>query len=145
MKGHRARRTAWVAALAAGMALVDAPDVHAEEPAAPTAPPRREVIVAPYAWGTAITGDTRIRGVEADVDMSFKDIIEKLNIAFFGKFLVRRDRVFVFSDIVYANLGTDESAGPVTLGVGPATLSSTAGFGPRGGGTATGTVTIPRV
>jgi hypothetical protein len=66
----------------------------------PAAEPRWEIMVAPYAWGTAITGDARVRGVETEVDMSFKDILERINIAFFGKFQVRRDRVFVFSDVL---------------------------------------------
>jgi hypothetical protein len=77
--------------------------------------------------------------------MSFKDILERINIGFFGKFQVRRDRAFIFSDVMFANLGDEVSAGPVRLGFGPATLTRTAPVGPRGRGAAAATVDIPRV
>ena len=68
-----------------------------------------------------------------------------VNIAFFGKFQVRRGRVFVFTDIMVANVGDELSGGPVPVSVGPATLTTTVPVGPGGGGSATGTVTIPRI
>ena len=138
-------RGAFVCALA--LALLLGPvsgSARAGEPAL-AEPPRWEILFAPYAWATAMSGDARVRDVGVDVDMSFKDILDQLNIAFFGKLQVRRDRAFVFVDTVYADLGDDVSAGPVTLGYGPTTLQTMVPVGPRGRGTALATVDIPRV
>jgi len=130
-----------------GLALLFGPAAGAAETGetAPPEPPRWEILIAPYAWGTAIDGDVRVGGVEADVDMSFKDIVDRLNIAFFGKLQVRHDRAFVFVDAVFADLEDEVDAGPVTLGFGPATLTKKVPFGPGGRGTAVATVDVPRV
>lgn len=112
---------------------------------APPEPPHWEILIAPYAWGTEIGGDVRVGDVEADVDMSFRDIVDRLNIAFFGKLEVKRGRAFVFVDAVVADLGDEIDAGPVTLGFGPATLTRKVPLGPRGGGAAIATVDVPRV
>ena len=37
-----------------------------------------------YGWLPAINGDLKAKGVEADLDVSYSDILSKLNFAFFA-------------------------------------------------------------
>ncbi len=57
----------------AGIALLTAMPLHAEE---------WKHELAPYMWGSAMEGTTGIGGVTADVDLSFSDILDNLEMGF---------------------------------------------------------------
>lgn len=66
-----------------------------------------------YLWAAGISGETA-RGAEVDVD--FDTLISNLNMAFMGAFEARRGRWSVLADVVYLNVGANDSASvPVTL------------------------------
>jgi hypothetical protein len=63
---------------------------------------------APYLWGAAMDGTTGIGGVTADVDMSFADILDQLEMGFMGTYRATKDRYVLNFDAIYMGLGTTE-------------------------------------
>jgi hypothetical protein len=117
-----------------------------DDAAAPAADPGWELSFSPYLWATAMTGDVSARGVEAEIDMRFSDIVKQLNLGVMGKLEARRGNFIVALDGIAALLSEDDvEAGPRTVGFGPRTVQGSRNVGPRGGGQATSTVSIPRV
>jgi hypothetical protein len=67
-----------------------------------------EFIIIPYAWLTGLNGDITVRGRTAEVDASFSDLFENLDIAAMLHGEVWWKRKFgVFVDSVYAKLSVD--------------------------------------
>ena len=110
-----------------------------------TGAPHWEWSFTPYLWAQSIDGDVTAGGTTVDVDVPFKDIAKMLNFGLMGALEARRERFFVLFDGIGALLSDELSAGPVRVGFGPATLEQTRRVGPRGGGSATVIVQIPRV
>jgi hypothetical protein len=63
-----------------------------------------EFAFVPYAWALALDGDLTVRGNTADVDMSFGDILDDLNIAAMGDIEVRKGRWGFLVSPFYAKL-----------------------------------------
>ena len=61
--------------------------------------------IAPYVWGAGMDGTTGLGGVSADVDASFGDILDNLELGFMGMYRGTRDRFSVTIDAVYMGLG----------------------------------------
>jgi hypothetical protein len=61
--------------------------------------------VAPYLWGSAMDGATAVGPLEADVDVSFGDILENLEMGFMGAYRATRDRWSITVDGIYMGLG----------------------------------------
>ena len=59
---------------------------------APAGAERLEISVTPYVWATALKGDVGVGRTSADVDASFSDILDVLNVGLMGSFQARRDR-----------------------------------------------------
>lgn len=68
-----------------------------------------EFEVTPYIFGSALSGTTGIKGVEADLDMSFSDILENLDGGFMGLFTARQGRWKYNFEAVYFKLKTDDT------------------------------------
>lgn len=115
----------WAPALAGALVLAGG---AAADPATRTADDGWEVVVTPYLWTTAIDGTVEADDASADVHVSFRDILEKLNLGGMGALEVRRGRFLATLDFFGAQLSDDFDAGPATRTVGP--LS----FQPAGGG-----------
>ena len=96
-RGSRNMNSSLVAATI-GVALLAAAPLHAAE---------WKHEVAPYLWGAAISGTTAVGPVEADVDASFSDILDNLEMGFMGTYRASRDRVSVTVDGIYMGLGGD--------------------------------------
>jgi hypothetical protein len=70
--------------------------------------------LAPYAWATALSGSTTVRGRTADIDASFIDILDHtqfpkglFQLAAFGE--ARYGRLGILADIAYMKLGIGAS------------------------------------
>jgi hypothetical protein len=63
--------------------------------------------LAPYLWGAGLEGTTAVGPVSADVDASFSDILDALEMGFMGSYRGSSDRISVMFDLVYAGLGGD--------------------------------------
>ena len=64
--------------------------------------------IAPYVWGAGMDGTAGVRDVTADVNQSFGDIVDNLEIGFMGLYRGTRDRYSVTVDTVYMGLGVVE-------------------------------------
>lgn len=77
-----------------------------------------EFRITPYGWLTTIDGSTGARGRITDVDASFSDILDVLDMAAALQFEARKDRWGVIGDVFYAKLGTSGTlAGPLQTSV----------------------------
>jgi opacity protein-like surface antigen len=87
-----------IATALAGLAMTTA---HAD-PATPDNPWQFEV--TPYLFGSSLSGTTGVAHVTADVDMSFGDILEKLDSGFMAMFEARKGSWILGFDGVYFRL-----------------------------------------
>jgi hypothetical protein len=71
-----------------------------------------EFTVAPYLWAVAMNGNVTVRGLKADVDVSFNDIWDELNFAFMLAYEARKGRWGLWGNTIYADLGDSDVDGP---------------------------------
>jgi hypothetical protein len=76
----------------------------------------------PYLWVVGVRGRAGIGTLTTQVDSGLGDSNVHLNFGFMGTFEVRRDKLFVATDLQYANLGTERPT------PGPLFSSATADF-----------------
>ena len=60
------------------------------------------ISVVPYLWTLSLDGEVGVKGVEADVDVSFGDILKDLDAAFMLDFIVHKGRFGLFINPLYA-------------------------------------------
>jgi hypothetical protein len=89
-----------------------APSVTAEEKPAASG---WEFNVAPYMWAISMKGNATVRGLKADVDVSFNDIWDELNFAFMAQYEARKGHWGLWGNTIYANLGDSDVEGPAGL------------------------------
>ena len=68
--------------------------------------------VAPYLWAISMDGKVTVKGLEADVDLSFSDIWDELNFALMLAYEARKGNWGLWGNTIYANLGDDNISGP---------------------------------
>ncbi len=69
-----------------------------------------QVQLTPYFWALALEGDTKVRGIKGEPDVSFHDIWDNLDYAAMIEGEVRKGRFGVFANTIYADLGLDADA-----------------------------------
>ena len=85
------------------LALLAAVPLHAEE---------WQHELAPYMWGAAMSGSATVGTVTSDVDMSFGDILDNLEMGFMGMYRGTRDRFSIDVDTIFMGLGATEPSRP---------------------------------
>jgi hypothetical protein len=65
-----------------------------------------DVVVSPYLMGASISGETTVRGLTADVDVSASDILSNLQFGAMGLFIARRGDWGFGADAMWMALGT---------------------------------------
>ena len=68
--------------------------------------------VAPYLWAARLDGDAKVSGVEADVDVSFKDTLEDLSFAGMAIVEARKGRFGFAVNPLFVRTESDARAGP---------------------------------
>ena len=71
--------------------------------------------VAPYMWFLSMEGDVTVNGQKSDVDASFSDIWDELNIAGMVNFEARKDKWGFFGDAIAAHLGNPTSVNGIKI------------------------------
>jgi hypothetical protein len=71
--------------------------------------------VVPYMWFLSLDGDVTVKGRESDLDLSFSDIWDELNIAGMLTFDVRKSKWGFFGDMIAANLGKSKNGNRVEI------------------------------
>lgn len=61
----------------------------------------------PYLYMTGVEGTIGARGVTAEIDASFGDVIENLNLGIMGAFEARKGRFVVVNDLMWIKLGEE--------------------------------------
>ncbi|MDG2272130.1 MAG: hypothetical protein P8L39_07500 [Halioglobus sp.] len=65
--------------------------------------------VAPYLWGLSLNGDAQVGDKTADVDVSFSDILDDINVGAMGFLDGRKDRIGYFINPIYSRLTAKEN------------------------------------
>lgn len=78
-------------------------------------PDKWTVLAAPYLWGAALDGDAKVRGIEADVDVSFKDTLEDLSFAGMAVVEARKGRFGFAFNPLFVRTNADGGNGPLDL------------------------------
>ncbi|MEM7224547.1 MAG: hypothetical protein AAF495_16330 [Pseudomonadota bacterium] len=104
-----------LAAALLAAALAATPAAAAEEPADGLTQGGWRFNVAPYVWFISVEGDMTIKGLESEVDASFSDIWNNLNIGFFGRVEAQKGPVAIYGDVIYADLEMENSIGPLSV------------------------------
>jgi len=102
-----------IIAIAAFIIAVFVPTVFAEE--IPAENNDWKFRAAPYLWLVALDGDVTVRGQESDLDLSFNDIWDELNIAGMLTFDARKGNWGIFGDMIGANLGKSKKVGGIKI------------------------------
>jgi hypothetical protein len=71
-----------------------------------------EFTVAPYLWAVSMNGNLTVRGLKADLDVSFNDIWDELNFAFMLAYEARKGHWGLWGNTIYADLGDSDVDGP---------------------------------
>jgi len=111
-----------VAAATAAVALSNPGATRAQEPVA------WNFEISPYLWAAGMKGTSGARGVEADIDVGFDDIVEDLDIGLMGTIELRGGNWLMLLDGVYMKLQDDKSrswTGPGGLATATADLEVT--------------------
>jgi hypothetical protein len=74
-----------------------------------------EFYVAPFVWALAADGNVTVKGIKADVDMSFNDIRDQLNVAAMVEYGGRKGNWGVWGHTFYANLGKDTKVAGIKI------------------------------
>ena len=133
MSPHSRFKMLGATALAAGV-LATGPAVAQDE---------WDLSFAPYLWATGIDGDATLRGITADLDVNFSDIVHVLDGALLGHFEARKGDSGFFGDVIYLATerdGTDGESGSFAVEIELDTLIVEAGYlrGRDNGGGLTG-------
>jgi hypothetical protein len=75
--------------------------------------------VSVYLWGEAVSGELAGRNASAEVDASFSDILDVLNVGLMGSFQARRDRWLLLLDGQYIVLEDETDTRTITVDPGP--------------------------
>ena len=70
-------------------------------PTAATAADDWNFSVAPYLWGAGVDGTLTVMGHEADVDLSFEDILDDLDVGAMVNLQARKDRFGLYADVLF--------------------------------------------
>jgi hypothetical protein len=63
--------------------------------------------VAPYLFATGISGTVAARGRSIEVDSSFGNIFDRLDVGFMGAFEARKGRLVSFNDLIWTKLSAE--------------------------------------
>ena len=84
-----------------------------------------EIKVGPALWGAGITGDIGVGTMDAELGITFSDVLDNLNIALQGRVDATKGPWRVYADGMYAELEADQAISPGTVGpfsIGPNTF-----------------------
>lgn len=86
--------------------------------------------VAPYLWASGMDGTLTIGDRHEDIDVSFSDIVDNLDMALMGHFEMKNDQWVLLSELIYVDLGQDEglAAGTVTAGIDLTMIEAIVGY-----------------
>ncbi len=81
-----------------------------------------EFTIAPYLVAAGMEGSITVKGIEADIDVPFSDIIDNLDLALMAHFDMRNDHWVLMSDLFYVDL---EGSADIALGTASVTVQQT--------------------
>lgn len=105
-----APRRAAAVLLALTGAIAAATPVRAEGPKSPIAEDSWSLSISPYVWGAGLEGSVASfpGAPAADVDISFNDILENLDMAGMAIVQLRYGRVAAYMDLIYTSVSADQ-------------------------------------
>jgi opacity protein-like surface antigen len=64
--------------------------------------------IAPYLWGSGMSGTTGVGDLAVETNMSFSDILDNLEFGFMGAYRATKDRYSIMFDGLYMGLGATQ-------------------------------------
>jgi hypothetical protein len=120
------KRFVWSWAVLAVVLAASASPAHAQ-----TASDEWQVLVAPYLMGAAMSGETTVRGLPVDVDVSASDIFSNLQFGAMGLAVARKGDWGVGTDLIWMALGTTVRNTNVDFNQGAFAFYGLRGLGPN--------------
>jgi hypothetical protein len=109
----------FVGSLLLGLTLL-ATEASAQTSAPQYPPEGWQFQFVPYLWGSGVDGQVGVAARTADVDASFRNILDHLHFAAIGLADAQRDRLVVMTDAFYTDLrGQKATPGPLFSSVDP--------------------------
>jgi hypothetical protein len=102
-------------AMAATLAAAAPALARQAEPPAPTPRDRWTVTVAPYLWATSLDGHAAVRGIKADVDVPFSDLLKDLSFGAMMLIDIEKDRFGIGVNGLFARVSSDTDVGPIEI------------------------------
>ncbi|HYZ25698.1 MAG TPA: hypothetical protein VE597_02215 [Geminicoccaceae bacterium] len=102
-------------AMAATLAAAAPALAQQAEPPAPTTRDRWTVTVAPYVWATSLDGHAAVRGIKADVDVPFSDLLKDLSFGAMMLIDIEKDRFGIGANGLFARVSSDTDVGPIEI------------------------------
>lgn len=101
-----------LAALGAAVVILAAPQAGAQ-----SGSDSWDFSIAPYLIAAGMDGSITVKGIEADVDVPFSDIVDNLDFAAMVRFDMRNERWVLSSDLFYVDLEGNKDAALGTASV----------------------------
>jgi hypothetical protein len=86
-----------------------------------------EITAIPYMWFLELNGNATVKGQKGDVDVGFSDIWDNLNIGAMFEGEVRKGRMGIYGNIIYADLESENSVSGVDIKADATTVWAGAG------------------
>lgn len=100
----------------ASLALLVAASARADDASASAPASGWEFTLAPYFWAAGLEGNVDAERVSADIDVSFSDIWDALDIGALAAFEARKGRFSLVTNAIYLKIST-EAESPVGVGL----------------------------
>lgn len=73
--------------------------------------------LSPYVWFLGLDGDVTVQGETSEVDVSFSDLWDNLDVALMLHLELQKNKWSIFVDPMYASLGVEGGLGPIDIDV----------------------------
>ena len=117
------KHAAWLA-LAAG--LCSAPSA-APSAAEQLVSDQWQYQLTPYLWFLSLDGNVTVKGVKTSPNVDFSEIFDNLDIGVMAEGEIRKGRIGIYANAIYAELGSTDDIGPIEIQADATTVWAGAG------------------
>jgi hypothetical protein len=83
--------------------------------------------LTPYLWFLSLDGDVTVKGVKTSPSVDFSEIFDNLDIGVMVEGEIRKGRIGIYANVIYAELGSTDDIGPIEIQADATTVWAGAG------------------